>query len=244
MIKSVFKKNKISFICYTIVIGLFALSLILSIFPVPLLVEHSTLTRLYSPSALSALVFTTSIVLLFLFFFNQKEKASRILKIVCLIALACCFFCNILYNVVFTIKMTGKIDIVFVFGNISNILYFLSCILFLVGYIHKSKLISLIALLLSLLSFVFAIGYNIWAFETALKKSGYNFAPYLFSSIFSIEFPLFFIGFFFENTPPLCTKNDTEEIKNKLEAIKIRYEIGSITNEEYEAERLEILKNL
>jgi hypothetical protein len=123
---------------------------------------------------------------------------------------------------------------------IGDFLILLSCIFLLVSHIKKLPTIcNIIAVGCIVVAFLLQFVFYIVSIAVQGKPSAYD----IFYLIISFIVPLFFIGdLFLKLSAP---KNSyTSEIEKELYALKVKHDIGSITEEEYKEKVSEIMSKI
>lgn len=257
--KNAYKKNKISFILFSVALGLFIFAFVAAL--IPTAEEYRGRYGWYVDYFNS---FTFSIIDIFTVlalsltlssFFINNGKTKRTLKTIAYISIILAFSHSFFYSL-FCEFATDYDSFLLGSGNIweKNILPFIADVLSIIAFtfllvIHtkkpKSNVVSYILWIvigiLILISFIFYVPHE---FETTSDIfSMYDTFGIKFGTIVSyflyLCIPLFVLGDFFYQHPikPFDKKMFSSELEQELYALKIKLEIGSITKEEFEEKK-------
>lgn len=241
MLKTAYNRNKASFICFAVAIGLILLGFIVSFFPIVenIYSSYYAYYNVYNLSEYDVIILmacVSSVIGLAL----NNEKYNNLQKIISyalIIAYVGQFFffqlfCELFepFNLYF-----DKNTLMIVIGDF---LILLSCILLLVSHIKKlPSICNIVAVGCIIVAFLLQFVSNI----VLIMEQGNPAADDIFFLIVSFIVPLFFVGDLFIT---LSTRKNSynSEIKKELYALKVKREIGSITEQEYN-EKFNEIKN-
>ena len=240
MLKSAYKNNKISFICFALSIFLILISFVISCFP---RVERIYSSSYYYSSVYNLDLFTIAILIssiISIFLLTKNIDNTRGFKIVSysiiIAALAQSFLFDLFCEVFAVREYYFSLETLFIF--LSDFLTLLTCIFLLIAHLKNfPSYCNIIATGIIMLAFIIK-----FVFQIIILIDNFYYTT-LFSAIFSFAVPLFFIGDLFAKLK--TSKNVySSEIEKQLYALKVKYEIGSITKEEFDKKTAETLNKI
>ena len=246
MIKTAYKNNKVSFVCFAVAVSLILLGFVVGFFPDidrtyaewgVVLYNYS-----YQLTAYDVIIFFACVSSIIGLAYGDSEKFVKVLRpfayILIIAYLSQSFFAQLFCELFEGSNLYFSTNTLFIF--LADLIILVACILLLIA---RRKNLSLtfnyVAVGCILFAFLLQFIFNIIIISDYVGSK----TDAIFSLFISFSVPLFFVGDLFitlkENAPVVST-----DLGKKLSAIRIKYEVGSITKEEYEKQMKDLLGNM
>lgn len=243
MLKSAYKNNKVSFVCFSVAIFLILVGFIISCFPhVEVLYSSYYLYNyvyfldLYQVAILIACALS-------LFLLTKNGDFGRGLKTlsysIIIAALTQSFLFDLFCEIFAVYEYYFSLETLFVF--LCDFLTLCACILLLITNLKNlSSLFNLISTGIVVVAFIIQ-----FVFRIIILIDYFTYIN-LFCTLFSFIVPLFFIGDLFVVLKKVKTPNNaySSAIEKELYALKVKLELGSITKEEYGTKTAQIISKI
>lgn len=247
-IKSAFNKNKLAFVFFGLSLCLLLFCWLVSIFPNIEEIDYGWgevyyyYETVYTFSIYDlAFLVASSLSLIFTCFIDDA-KMQRFIKLFALFTIAIVLLSDFLP--ILLCELSVNDDLILTGGNMFFFisLFFYLCViaLFIIGSFKKlPKMYTFISLLCLLVAFCLDLS------KAIIVMIEYYHSQYLFSLFTSFALPLYFLGLTFSDKTNQLFVNKTfdNNAEKLLYSLKVKYEIGSLTKEEYEAEKEKVLNN-